>query len=60
MFIGRWDEEELEALSKSVRRLTNTKKGVSVTSKIPWITVAQDIKTRIALYFRRQAQTARR
>ena len=45
MFIGRWDEEELEALSKSVRRLTNTKKGVSVTSKIPWITVAQDIKT---------------
>ena len=43
---GKWTEQEEERLSKTVRELTCTKPGESITTGILWTHVAKTVGTR--------------
>lgn len=51
---GKWNEDELNALSKAIREVTNTKMGESVTEGINWVQVAQKIITRTSKQCRKK------
>merc|ERR1712226_921784 len=51
---GRWNDAELDALSKAIREMTKTKIGESVTDGINWVKVAQKISTRTSKQCRKK------